>query len=92
VLVGLAEAAQVRHDDVVLCGEQRHELAVVAAVAGPAVQQHDRATGAGAVVHELESVDRCGARHAWKLSRRPPAAVLVLRRASGGPGDGLPVA
>ena len=63
VAVGLAEAAQVGHDDVGAVLEQRHDVAVVAAVPGPAVEEHGGGTGSGAVVGEAEAVDRRAAGH-----------------------------
>jgi hypothetical protein len=63
VAVGLAEAAQVRHDDVGMGLEPRDDVAVVGAVARPAVQQDGGHAVPVAVVGEAEAVDRRAARH-----------------------------
>jgi hypothetical protein len=77
VLVGVAEAAQVG-DDHVGAGQQRDHLAVVGAVAGPAVQEHHGGAATGPVVRQPEPVDGLGEPHPPRI--RPERAVGVARR------------
>jgi len=57
VLVGLAEAAQVRDDDIHSRRHKRDDIAIVAAIAGPPVQQHHRGTITNALIGEPEPID-----------------------------------
>ena len=67
MLVGLAEPAQVWRDDFSGVLEQWHDLAVVTAVPGPAVQHDHGWATAGPVVGETESIDRKFLAHAASI-------------------------
>ena len=69
VLVGGAEAAQVGNDHLGVAGQQGRQGRMIGPVAGPAVQQHHRVAGAGAVVGQGEAVDRGRAGHRTLLRR-----------------------
>ena len=66
-LVGFAEPAQVRRDDLGIAGEQRHDLPVIAPATGPAVQQDHGGTTTGPVVSEAETIDRGDLAHAASI-------------------------
>ena len=80
--VGLAEAAQVRHDDVGDLREPGHDRRVVRARARPAVEQHDGSARARAVVGEREAVDGSAARHSTGRPGSIIAGVYLAQRRS----------
>ena len=59
--IGIADARQVRRDDLEAIGEVWNERPPHQRRLGVAVQQHDRGTGAGGEVLESDAVDGCRA-------------------------------
>ena len=75
VLVGLAEAPQVGHNDIRRRRHQRDDLALVGPVAWPPVQQQHGGTATNPLVCETEPVDGDGLEHPGEYLRnggRPP--------------------